>query len=87
MRQKGTVKWFNEKKSFGFIKPDDDSADVFVHISALQKAKIKFLNEGDRVEYELLTVQNKASAENLQVLSTAPSKPKSYGNKKSYNDY
>ena len=43
----GKIKWFNQKKGFGFIKPDDDSNDVFVHISAFEKAGIEYLNEGE----------------------------------------
>jgi len=49
----GTVKWFNTTKGYGFIKPEDDGTDVFVHISAVQRAGIPALNEGQRVEYEL----------------------------------
>jgi CspA family cold shock protein len=49
----GTVKWFNTTKGYGFIKPEDDDKDVFVHISAVQRAGIPALNEGQRVEYEL----------------------------------
>lgn len=49
----GTVKWFNTKKGFGFICPDDGSKDVFVHISALQKAGLSFLDDGAKVSYEL----------------------------------
>lgn len=47
----GTVKWFNATKGFGFIKPDDGSADVFVHISALEKAGISALTEGQKVSF------------------------------------
>lgn len=49
----GTVKWFNAKKGFGFICPDDGSKDVFVHISALQQAGLSFLEDGAKVSYEL----------------------------------
>ncbi|MFC7474398.1 cold-shock protein [Dankookia sp. GCM10030260] len=49
----GTVKWFNATKGFGFIQPDDNGADVFVHISAVEKAGIRQLNEGDKVSFEL----------------------------------
>jgi CspA family cold shock protein len=49
----GTVKWFNDQKGFGFIKPEDGSADVFVHISAVERAGLPGLREGQRVSYEL----------------------------------
>jgi CspA family cold shock protein len=64
----GTVKWFNSTKGFGFIQPDNGGADVFVHISAVERAGLSTLNEGQAVEYELVTGRNgKASAENLKV--------------------
>jgi cold shock protein len=64
----GTVKWFNGTKGFGFIQPDDGGKDVFVHISAVQKAGHTELAEGARVSYELLTGRNgKQSAENLRI--------------------
>ena len=63
----GTVKWFNAQKGFGFIQPDDGSKDVFVHISAVEKAGLGHLNEGQKVRYELQRgQQGKVSAENLQ---------------------
>jgi CspA family cold shock protein len=49
----GTVKWFNPTKGFGFIQPDDGGADVFVHISAVERAGMRSLNEGDKVSFEL----------------------------------
>jgi len=49
----GTVKWFNTKKGFGFIVPDDGGNDVFVHISAVEKSGMQSLNEGQKVEFEL----------------------------------
>jgi CspA family cold shock protein len=49
----GTVKWFNATKGFGFIQPDDGGADVFVHISAVERAGLRSLNEGDKVSFEL----------------------------------
>jgi len=49
----GTVKWFNSTKGFGFIQPDDGGADVFVHISAVERAGMRSLNEGDKVSFEL----------------------------------
>jgi len=64
----GTVKWFNPAKGFGFIQPEDGSKDVFVHISAVQSAGLETLNEGQRIEYELVSGQNdRSSAENLVV--------------------
>ncbi len=62
----GTVKWFNPAKGFGFIEPEDGSKDAFVHISAVQKAGMDSLREGQKVEFELVPGQNgKSSAENL----------------------
>lgn len=62
----GTVKWFNPTKGFGFIEPDDGSKDAFVHISAVERAGMSGLREGQKVEFELVPGQNgKASAENL----------------------
>ena len=64
----GTVKWFNMGKGYGFIAPEDGSKDSFVHISALERAGISSLSEGQRVEYELQRGQNgKTSAENLKL--------------------
>lgn len=64
----GTVKWFNPTKGFGFIQPDDGSQDAFVHISAVERAGLKSLNEGQKVEFELVPGRNgKSSAENLVV--------------------
>ncbi len=65
----GTVKWFNPAKGFGFIQPDQGSSDVFVHISALERAGIQTLNEGQRVSYELATNKGKTSAANLKLLN------------------
>ncbi len=65
----GTVKWFNMAKGYGFIAPDDGSKDSFVHISAVERAGIGSLNEGQKVEYELQAGQNgKSSAENLKLV-------------------
>lgn len=62
----GTVKWFNPTKGFGFITPDDGGADAFVHISAVERAGLPPLREGQRVNYELETGRNgKKSAEKL----------------------
>jgi CspA family cold shock protein len=63
----GTVKWFNAQKGYGFIQPDDGSKDVFVHISAVERAGIGSLNEGQKISYEVQKgQQGKLSAENLQ---------------------
>ena len=65
----GTVKWFNPTKGFGFIEPEDGSSDAFVHISAVERAGLGTLNEGQKVSYELQAGQNgKASAEDLKVI-------------------
>ncbi len=65
----GTVKWFNPAKGFGFIEPEDGSKDAFVHISAVEKAGLNSLNEGQKVSYEHQPGQNaKSSAENLSVI-------------------
>lgn len=62
----GTVKWFNPTKGFGFITPDEGGADAFVHISAVERAGLGSLQEGQRVNFELETGRNgKKSAENL----------------------
>ena len=64
----GTVKWFNAAKGFGFIEPEDGSKDAFVHISAVERAGLSTLREGQKVTYELQPGQNgKSSAENLSV--------------------
>ncbi|HBC06151.1 MAG: cold-shock protein [Rhodospirillales bacterium] len=64
----GTVKWFNPNKGFGFIQPDDGSKDAFVHISAVERAGIHSLREGQKVTYDLQAGQNgKSSAENLSI--------------------
>jgi CspA family cold shock protein len=63
----GTVKWFNPTKGFGFIQPDQGGADVFVHISALEKAGLRTLDEGQKVSYELVTEKGKTSAGNLKL--------------------
>jgi cold shock protein len=65
---RGTVKWFNSQKGYGFIQPEDGGRDVFVHISAVERAGLPGLNEGQTVEYEVVTNRGKASAENLKAL-------------------
>jgi cold shock protein len=65
--QKGTVKWFNPTKGYGFIKPTVGDKDVFVHISAVERAGFSTLNEGQTVEFELVSNRGKESAENLKV--------------------
>jgi CspA family cold shock protein len=69
MRQ-GTVKWFNGQKGFGFIQPDDGGNDVFVHISAVERAGMHGLNEGQKVEFEVVANRKtgKSSAENLRAI-------------------
>ena len=64
----GTVKWFNTKKGYGFIAPEGGDKDVFVHISALEKAGLHSLEEGQKVEYELAENKGKESAVNLSVV-------------------
>ena len=65
----GTVKWFNTTKGYGFIQPDDGGADVFVHISAVERAGLRSLNEGQKVSYELEKGRDgKVSATNLRAL-------------------
>jgi CspA family cold shock protein len=63
----GTVKWFNGQKGFGFIEPDSGGKDVFVHISAVEKAGLSNLNEGQKVSYEVVANRGKEAAENLRV--------------------
>ena len=63
----GTVKWFNEQKGYGFVQPDDGSKDVFVHISAVERAGLRTLKEGQKVSFEIVTDKRtgKSSAGNL----------------------
>jgi CspA family cold shock protein len=65
---KGTVKWFNGQKGYGFIQPEDGGKDVFVHISAVERAGLHGLNEGQKVSFEIVTDRKtgKSSAGNLQ---------------------
>jgi cold shock protein len=65
----GTVKWFNAQKGYGFIQPDDGSKDVFVHITAVERAGMQNLNDGQKVSYDLVADRRtgKSSAANLKV--------------------
>ena len=66
----GTVKWFNGQKGFGFIQPDDGSKDVFVHISAVERAGMRSLNEGQKISYDVVADRKtgKSSADNLRAV-------------------
>ena len=66
----GTVKWFNGQKGFGFIQPDDGGKDVFVHISAVERAGMSNLNEGQKISYEVVDDRRtgKSSADNLRTV-------------------
>lgn len=65
----GTVKWFNPVKGYGFIEPEQGGSDAFVHISAVERAGLDSLQEGQKIEYELVRGQNgKSAAENLKVV-------------------
>ena len=63
----GTVKWFNPTKGYGFIQPQDGGRDVFVHISAVERAGLSSINEGQTIEYEIVSNRGKSSAENIKV--------------------
>ena len=65
----GTVKWFNTQKGYGFIQPDDGQKDVFVHISAVERACLSSLNEGQKVSFDIVADRRsgKSSADNLRV--------------------
>jgi cold shock protein len=66
----GTVKWFNGQKGFGFIQPDDGSKDVFVHVSAVERAGMHSLNEGQKIAYDIVSDRRsgKSSADNLRAI-------------------
>ena len=63
----GKVKWFNPAKGFGFIVPEDGGPDVFVHISAIQRAGLSTLNEGERVSFDIARERGKTNAANLKL--------------------
>ena len=63
----GTVKWFNPTKGYGFIQPQGGGRDVFVHISAVERAGLRSLNEGQTIEYDIVSNRGKESADNLKV--------------------
>lgn len=65
----GTVKWFNAQKGFGFIQPSGGGNDVFVHISAVERAGLSSLNEGQKIEYDVVTERGKTAAGNLKAAS------------------
>jgi len=64
----GTVKWFNSQKGFGFIQPDSGSSDVFVHMSSVEAAGMRGLNEGQKVTFDIVTERGKSAAANLQAV-------------------
>ena len=64
---KGTVKWFNTTKGYGFIQPENGGKDVFVHITALENAGLRSLNEGQNVIFDLATEKGRVSAVNIQL--------------------
>jgi cold shock protein len=67
----GTVKWFNPDKGYGFIQPEQGGSDVFVHITALERAGLRTLNDGQRISYELATEKGKTSAVNIKLEQAA----------------
>jgi len=64
----GKIKWFNMKKGYGFIEPENGEKDVFIHISALEKAGINFLSDNQKVSYEVNQTKGKLSAGNIKLL-------------------
>ncbi len=63
----GTVKWFNPTKGYGFVQPADGGKDVFIHISAVERAGLSTLNEGQQIEFDVVSNRGKESAENLKI--------------------
>jgi CspA family cold shock protein len=68
MMATGSVKWFNAAKGFGFIQPDAGGGDVFVHISAVEKAGLNGLNDGQKISYDVVAERGKNAAANLQLI-------------------
>ncbi len=66
----GTVKWFNSTKGYGFIAPEDGRSDIFVHISAVEKAGLRGLDDGQKVSYEVATEKGKQSAVHIQLMDS-----------------
>lgn len=66
--QTGTIKWFNSTKGYGFIEPSDKSRDIFLHISAVEQAGIRNLNEGQKISFETVTQKGKLSAINIKLI-------------------
>lgn len=64
----GTVKWFNTEKGYGFIEPSDGGKDVFVHVSAVEKAGLKVLNEGQKVSFDITQNRGKDAADNIEII-------------------
>jgi CspA family cold shock protein len=69
----GTVKWFNGRKGFGFIEPDDGENDVFVHVTAVKDSGLDVLNEGDKVSFELVENRGRMAAEKLSMVGSEES--------------
>ena len=65
----GTIKWFDPKKGYGFIKPDDGSKDVFIHISAVEKSGLKTLLENQKITFEINQDKGRSSAANIKIVS------------------
>jgi len=70
----GTVKWFNSQKGYGFITPQGGGKDVFVHISAVARAGVRYLNTGQEVEFDIVADEGRRSAGNLKVFQSQESK-------------